>query len=49
MSDKLLDLLIQATIDSVIECPNCATRLEADFDICGECGTKNPLKKAGLI
>jgi len=43
-------LLEKAVLDDVIYCGFCGYEpLEPDYDVCPDCGEKNPLKTHGLI
>ncbi len=47
-NDKLMELLNQATRDSVITCPECFNNLEPDAPSCS-CGWENILREMGFI
>jgi len=49
VDDIILDLLEQATNDSLIYCPECSEAMEADCEVCPDCGKENPLIAMGLI
>jgi len=47
--EELEELLEQAALGDVIECPECGSLLEPDCPECPECGWVNPLLRMGFI
>ncbi|MGW8177283.1 MAG: hypothetical protein ACWGQW_00580 [bacterium] len=42
-------MLKDAVIEGIVECPDCGERMEPDCSRCPECGKPNPLRAGGYI